>query len=426
MAPRRSRRLLALAGALLVSGAAARGAAGCSVYDRSLLEPVEAGVEAKNGVGWWSGPGADGCFSARFPRPEDRPAPSAAPNIEPVFLALRTMRIGSLDESGTLDPNAWQTIGFDLDGTCTGSDSCPSRGEPTVSCAPGSAQVARDGRLCRDNTFGRLEYTVQLVPEVSKKYGLNDDAFNCALCVGHYNFLIKLSGYNGTVNDDKVRVDLYPSPGLEAPLPWDCADPSWKTRPCFTADQPWTIRADSVLGSTEGTAVGPSRIFDDSAYVRDGYLVIRLPEDTLFWFPGDKAAAVAFPLKLQKGIVTGKVERGPDGVFRLTDGIIAGRARREDMLESFRLIGFCATDPNFPLMQEFLTGNMDLLADGTSDPSRPCDAMSVGLAFTGVQAKPGRLEAVKPLVECGGADAGADASAPVDAGTDAPVDAASD
>ena len=289
---------------------------------------------------------------------------------------------------------------------------------------PSSAQVARDGQFCRDNTFGRLEYTAQLVPELAKKYGLNDDAFNCALCTGQYNFLLKITGYNGLPDDDQVRVDLYPSPGLEKPLPWNCALPDWKTHPCFTPDLPWTLRADSVLGSTSGVDVGPSKLFDDSAYVREGYLVVRLPEDTLFWFPGTKALAVAYPLALQKGIVTGRIVKGPDGVYRIEDGIIAGRAKKDDMLRGFRLIGFCEDDANFPLMEQFISSNLDTLSDGTTDPARPCDSMSVGLAFTGLQAKPGKLEAVQPLVECGGklVDGGADASA--DAGADAPSDAA--
>ena len=221
-----------------------------------------------------------------------------------------------------------------------------------------------------------------------------------------------------------MRVDLYPSPGLEKPLPWNCALPDWKTHPCFTPDLPWTLRADSVLGSTSGVDVGPSKLFDDSAYVREGYLVVRLPEDTLFWFPGTKALAVAYPLALQKGIVTGRIVKGPDGVYRIEDGIIAGRAKKDDMLRGFRLIGFCEDDANFPLMEQFISSNLDTLSDGTTDPARPCDSMSVGLAFTGLQAKPGKLEAVQPLVECGGklVDGGADASA--DAGADAPSDAA--
>lgn len=416
--------LLLVAWALAASGALARGV-GCQVYDVSLLDPpADAGTTAKNGVGWWSRADSDGCFSAGVPRPEDRPPPSAAPNVEPIFMAVASMRIGSLDENGTLDPNAWQSIGFDLDGTCTGSDTCPRTGDPRVSCVPSSAQVARDGQFCRDNTFGRLEYTAQLVPELAKKYGLNDDAFNCALCTGQYNFLLKITGYNGLPDDDQVRVDLYPSPGLEKPLPWNCALPDWKTHPCFTPDLPWTLRADSVLGSTSGVDVGPSKLFDDSAYVREGYLVVRLPEDTLFWFPGTKALAVAYPLALQKGIVTGRIVKGPDGVYRIEDGIIAGRAKKDDMLRGFRLIGFCEDDANFPLMEQFISSNLDTLSDGTTDPARPCDSMSVGLAFTGLQAKPGKLEAVQPLVECGGklVDGGADASA--DAGADAPSDAA--
>ena len=51
-------------------------------------------------------------------------------------------------------------------------------------------------------------HTASLVPEVSNKYGLSHEKLNCDLCVGHYNFLLRISGYNGKANDDRVRIDL--------------------------------------------------------------------------------------------------------------------------------------------------------------------------------------------------------------------------
>ena len=405
---------------LLSAAAVMAGGHGCNTYDESLLtgEPIER-PPAKSGIGWWSENDGRGCFSAGMPRPEDRPKPGSDEDRGPIVLAISSMRLGSLNEQGAVDPNAWQDIGLDLDGVCTASETCTSD-DPPPSCKAGASQLPRDGRYCRDNTFGKLEYSAALVPQLAKKYGLSDDAFNCALCVGHYTFLIRITGYNGQPNDDRVRIDLYPSPGLEKPLPWDCSQPSWATQPCFTPDMPWTVQEEVLAEKRGGPDLPDSKIFSADAYVRDGYLVTELPEDTLFWFPGYKGLVVAYPIRLQKGIVVGKLIEGQDKIWRIEDGIIAGRARQKDVVDGFRLIGFCDTNDkdSYELMTTFVNDNLDVLADGRSDPNVPCDAMSMGVAFVARQARAGRPEAVAPLVECviprtgpgaGGDDAGSDA-----------------
>jgi hypothetical protein len=384
---------------LLLASAAGFVGAHCSVYDTSLLAPEPSRPAPKGGVGWWSGPGDRGCDSARMPTPDDRPAPGSDKVLPPIYLAIQSTRLGSLSETGALDNDAWQEIGFDLDGVCTGVDTCEGDDSPP-SCNPTVPQISTDGRVCRDNTFGRLEYAAALVPELSKTYGLNDDAFNCALCVGDYNFLFRISGYNGEPNDDQVRVDLYPSPGLDKPLPWNCADPSWKTRPCFTPEQQFQITPDSMNEPRGGPDLADAKIFDAAAYVREGYLIVRFPDDTHLWFPGYKALVVAYPITLQKGIVAGKIQRDPDGVWRITDGTIGGRVKGTDLITGFRELGLCEADPNYSVMADFVNKNLDVLVDGRRDATATCDGMSLGIAFKAQQVVAGKLMAVEPLKEC--------------------------
>ena len=371
----------------------------CSVYDESLLTPADPGVTPKGGVGFWSGPGDRGCFSARKPTAADRPPHGSDKVLPPIYLAVQSTRLGSLGEDGKLDNNAWQDIGFDLDGVCTGVESCTGDDSPP-SCKPTVPQISTDGHDCRDNTFGRLEYAAALVPEVSKKYGLNDDAFNCALCVGDYNYLFRISGYNGEANDDVVRVDLYPSPGLDKPLPWNCSDPSWKDHPCFTPDEKFQATPDSMTTPQGGPDLGDAKTFDDAAFVRDGYLVVTVPGDTLVWFPGYKALVVAYPIRLQQGIVAGKLTHDADDVWRITDGTIGGRVKGTDLVQGFRDLGLCEADPNYSVLTDFVNKNLDVLADGTNDSNRTCDAMSTGIAFTAQQVVAGGLTTVEPLKEC--------------------------
>jgi len=411
----------------------------CTIYTPDLVPEIEAG----SGIGWWSH-GIDGgdqtCLSAGMPTPSDRPAPSDSTVIAPIYLAVGSMRIGSQDPNFQPDPNAWQDLGMDIDGVCTNSPTC-LQDNPPVSCAPTETAIPYDGNYCRDNTFGKLEVQAASIPEVGGKYGLNDDAFNCALCTGAYNFLIKISNYNGTANDDSVRIDLYPSPGLESVLPWNCQDADWRSHPCFTADMPWLIRDTAVTQDAGGPSLPDAVLADPNAYVRDGYVVAELPPDTLFWFPsiaGRKSdVATAFPLKFTQALVAGQITKAEDGTWTIADGTIAGRSRESDIIEGFRLIGFCDTnDPqDFSLMQNYLHGSLDVLADGGNDPSTTCDGVSVGIAFTARQATPGSLIHVDELVECPEVDGGSDAStdAPDDAddggadgGDDAATDAAGD
>ncbi len=426
-----------LAAALAAGLAWGLGTAGssCNVYDASLLLQVdagssEAGPPERRGIGWWSGPADDprSCFSARFPRPEDRPPPSVKASIAPFYLAFQTLDTATLGEDGGLDREAWQGVGFDLDGTCTGSETCETPGETHISCKTESAGVPVDGKFCRDNTFGRLSYSASVVPEVGRAYGLNADAFNCALCVGAYNYLFRISEYNGEPDDDRVRVDLYPSPGLEQILPWDCRREDWKLRPCFTPDEKWNVREDVLTGPVPGPGqLPPSKLFDADAFVKKGVIVIALPANHVFWFPGNRALATAYPLAIQRGLVTAKLAKDKDNLWKATDGVVAGRARRDDVIKGFRLIGFCESDPNYKLLEPLISGNLDLLASGERNPQKPCDALSLGLPFTAIQALPGNPQKVTDLVECaardGGVDGGGDAG--VDAGVDA-MDAGSD
>jgi hypothetical protein len=407
--------------------------ASCNIYDSSLLVPGST-VPPGGGVGWWSGQTGQGgqCFSAGVPTNDGKPQPSGATALPPITLAIHDVELGALNKDGGADPNAWKDVGFDLDGLCTGSPTCDLGDQPTpIPCKAPTASIAYDGNYCRDNTFGRLEYTVSLVPEIVTKYGINDDAFNCALCVGDYNILIRLTDYNGTDTDDHVRVDLYPSPGLEKILPWDCSNDSWRSHPCFTPDQAWTVWDKFLTAQHDGPDLAPSTSFDDSAFVRNGYLVAHLPDGLRLWFPGTNALATPYPVYLQKGIVTAKLSRAQDQTWVATDGVIGGRIKQTDIIRGFREIGLCEQDKNYSLLPMFIDQNLDITSNGQNDSNATCDAMSMAIAFNAVQATAGKVAQATDPVECkygttppdGGAEGGAEAGTS-EGGTDAgPTDA---
>ena len=146
-------------------------------------------------------------------------------------------------------------------------------------------------------------------------------------------------------------------------------------------------------------------------YRRDGYLVVKFPDDTLVWFPGYKALVVAYPIRMQKGVVAGKLTHDPDGVWRITDGTIGGRVKGTDLVLGFRQLGLCEADvKSYSVMVDFVNKNLDVLADGRNDSEATCDAMSAGLAFKAQQIVAGKIFAVDPLKALTHVDGGPDAA----------------
>lgn len=391
--------------ALPVGAALAALVANCKVYPDSLLDPLpeaDAGagpVDGSPGIGFWSGPNETGCYSAGQPTEEMRPAPTDAPSIEPVYFAVSRLLLGSETPEGKVDENAWTAYGLDLDGVCSSSPTCPD--VEGVACKSINPRQSYDGNECRDNTFGHMEYFVTTIKELGEGYQLNDKAFNCGLAYGQYNMLIKISEYNGEANDDTVRVDLYPSPGLEEPVKLSCADFDTKNNNLpFNTAAPWFVDEASMPSPAPGPKLPDAKIFDAKAYVREGIIVARFADKVLLRFPDTNATFRPFPLYLTRGIVTARVAKGAGGTWELQGGTIAGRVLYDDVIQGFRQIGFCENEAAYTTMKNYTKASLDLLSTGEVDASKDCDALSMGVVFEAIEATPGKLAKVEPLIDC--------------------------
>jgi hypothetical protein len=364
--------------------------AGCSVYDASLVESKDAPLpenEWGSGLGWWSRKAADGCVRAGVPTVNDRPKNATGDGGPVLQFALRNMALGSLGRDQEPSREAWQSLGFDLDGLCTQSVTCPR--PPEFPCVTAGLSVL-DGFACRDNNFGRLASETVAASGIGTTVGLSNDGFNCSLCNGIYNFVIQLSQWNGEPNDSNVRIDFYPSPGIETLPAWQCrldTEPgAWRGNACWTKADRFLLKRDSFAGSlTPGAGLPPANLNDPSAYGKDGYVVGQLPPNTSLWFPGDRGEVRALPLNVQQGVFAGKLVQ-KDGVWRIEDGTIAGRSRGSDMIKAFRDLGFCEDHTLYGLMESFVTGNLDVLSSGANSPDAACDALSVGIGFEAEEA----------------------------------------
>lgn len=357
---------------------------------------------------WWSTAEMAGqCRSAGLPTGDARPPSSTdgSSAVPDLYFGFSKVRVGTTNRDGKEADDGWQDFGLDLDGVCTNSATCPN--SDRVSCHSAAASLPFDGQLCRDNTLARLQPVVADVPEIGERYGLSENVFNCALWRGSYNFVIRISGYNGERDDSRVRVDFYRSTGLEEQLPWQCKPDQSDFRdryPRWRSSLQWRVDEADLTEPIDTAGAWPDgRLADPDGYVRDGYLVAKIPEGANVGFIGDGSPHRGFVLRTQHGHMLGRLTREQDGTWAIVDGLAAGRIRNEDLILAFREVGFCeegSLSSFYESMVSYVQENADVLASGESDPEKPCDAMSYAIGFEAAQLTPGPSEYVAPRIEC--------------------------
>jgi cysteine-rich repeat protein len=324
--------------------------------------------------------------------------------VPDIYLGWSKLWIGETTLAGEASDVAWQSFGFDLDGTCTNSSTCDGPSDQQ-SCRASTMQIAFDGALCRDNTFASLQPVAAAVPEVGRRFGIGESVFNCNIWRGSYNMLWKLSNYNGNSDDSDVRVDFYVSPGLSRLPGWECPVDGFESKyPLWRPATPWLIDPATLTGSISTASKLPaSTVADPHAYVRGGYLVASFPDGASVRLAGDGTKFRGFAMRVHQAVWTGQLYKGQDDIWRMRDGLFAGRIRSADLIQSFRQIGLCkgiGLDSFYQDVTDYVDQNADLLSDGAVDRTRDCDAMSFGVAFEASQVTPGMSSDAVPLVEC--------------------------
>jgi hypothetical protein len=375
----------------------------------------DGGLVCNWGDCWWSKTDpVTGCHDVGMPTAADRPKPTGGSDIPPIYLGVTHLWVGqsSPQDAGT-SLTAYEYFGLDLDGTCTNPAGCSNAKKTGVVSCKAPVGVPPDGFGCRDNMFAKLDPLAAQIP-VTKPFGVAQSAYNCSFFRGSFNIIIKISGYNGTANDDTVRVDAYMSPGLETLPSWTCAtDPTpQKDQAPWLPNNPWYVDQGGLSGpiTTAGQLPPAKTIFDANAYVRQGYLVAQFPDGIQLHFPGDDSGRTppnsvypGFSLIIYGGEVVGHLHKNAESLWALDDALVVGRIKTTDLLQGFRLIGAC---PNtigcsyYGTLTSFLGTYPDIMADGGAFPSSTCDALSVGFAVQASVVTPGHAFPVQPQVEC--------------------------
>jgi hypothetical protein len=328
---------------------------------------------------------ADPCRHAVPPPP---PAKDDDPNgaVPALIVAIR-----EISARGALDGGA--ANGYDLDGVCT------CFGDPTTAHGGGPSCAAPDGGAPACDTDGGVD------GQLGNLLAGYPDFFGGVQSNGGPTLLIKITGYNGRANDREVFVGVYGSTGIYDPTGCGGSSdaggvppyaPTWKGCDRWSLDEQYVL-----AGTTEPTSFSPG-------YVTDHILVMRQITRPIGFLVGNTslpvtgatitARLVPVDAKLVDIVPTPEVGK----LFRLAEGLLAGRATTTDALRGFA--GSMAFNADGPLCGKpsfftavktaFVCPNADITSNvGRDFASDTCDAISVGLGFAALPAQAG---AVRP------------------------------
>lgn len=277
-----------------------------------------------------------------------------------------------LDQSDDL----WRDIGWDLDGVQTESfmdfHPCTPPGEPVPPL---------DGNEGVDNAFGESILSQIVMFNSAFEPNARQEMENGEA------ILIVLRNWNGEDDDPQVEATMIQALGVNRvdgqPLPqWD-------------GDDRWIQADTSFVGGNPDVP----QIFNDNAYVRNRMLVFQLPDRrpiTLPWVDNNR-----FDLYLIDAHLTGTISS--DGT-RLERVWLAGRYPRVELAAAWEVAGLCEGTVSRALVDDLLNDELDIrdpVGSGTG-PSVECNAISVAIELTGYLAELDTIASPPPPdpVEC--------------------------
>jgi len=295
--------------------------------------------------------------------------------------------------------DTWKQIGFDLDGIVTSNSSrlgsclSPSHQPPPI-----------DGTNGIDNVFGST-----LGPQLT---GVLHPTFESDLCCfaqhGRGVLILRVSDWNGAANDDQVTASLLSAvDGTAEPVAnvtWDASEhglvrTSDNSRAGIVSSAPrsssyYVSRGDFQIGHEGDYASVKQR--DASAYIREGYLVMTVNSAYPVTLSFADLAGIRIPLiggrlvarisadkdYIDVGALGGRMSEA--GIVEMTLGSLANEindaASVADRMSDCEVVSDAASG----LVHDYadVTSSLD---DG--DASNECDAVSVGIGFTGVRVR---------------------------------------
>lgn len=307
----------------------------------------------------------------------------AAPttSTESRTFALNQLFLGETGRNGAPLKDAWKDYGYNIDGKTTTKES------KDVCQRQGGADSAKqeDGKEGIDNAFGRtvLGFILGLVPTPSK-------TINDSIQGGSFTILLDVKG----LTDSPEQTNT----GLSGRLLVGGAYSDDTTKkPTFSPTDDWPYRANPIVPI-------------DGAYINNGVFVNGAGgakvELSLF------IQGVALSLVINRAAITFKHAPPND----ITEGTISGVINTEELVSGIeKVAGRISTQlcggSTLDTIKQTIRQASDIRDDGTNAEGVPCNAISIGLGFTGKRIgapKTIAKESAAPPDPCTAGDGGAD------------------
>lgn len=282
----------------------------------------------------------------------------SAPSCEPydgAVLAIDEIYLGANGFDGTQASDAWKEFGFDLDGQTTGADT-------SKHCLPmmgGATSAFGDGQMGRDNSFGR-----NVLPAVNALVPPLDQQANDAISTGQFTQLFAFEGLGSEANVDKLTTRVFGG----APLG---KSPAWNGGDCWPLlHETLTNPADPASAKTlfNNTKIVNNRW--ESNGTRDFVLALNV-------------AGITVPVTIYQARMSAQLAPTHEGGAL---GQIGGYVKTEEFVKSVRVVagvlGQTACTAFDSVLANQIRRASDILDDGTQDPTKTCNAISVGIGFT--------------------------------------------
>ncbi|AKF04457.1 hypothetical protein [Sandaracinus amylolyticus] len=268
-------------------------------------------------------------------------------------------------------PDAWRTLGHDLDGLCTD----PLMTD-TVECRTTTGPVL-DGLGGIDNATSRVLAGTRILWPT---WLADAQAFaRERMRQGEVVPIMRIRGWSGEPDDARVEVWVAGSVDVlhaDTPAPDGGVLEEDPSRP----DPAWdgTDRAYVADGYFSVSDIGMPLIGDDDAYVAGGTLVARIPDRAPFDVAARSAGGVARMVLTDARFVGALAADGT----RFDHAMVVGRWGRNDLLGYLEDVGICSSDPDFAPLRVAIEQALDLRSDPSSTgPDLACDATSIALPF---------------------------------------------
>jgi hypothetical protein len=326
----------------------------------ALIASVEACGGSTYGVtGLDGGPSPEGGGGEGGPVP----LPEAGPDsgvLTPLTVfgayAVRTVFLGETNRASVPTKDAWKTYGENIDGI--NSVKAMASGECKLLAGADSAK-REDGIGGIDNSFGRtvLGFILGLVPTPSKTS----------------NDLIETGGRT-------MMLNLLPAAGGRPASVGFLSASASSTPPVWNGTDVRGVSSGSVgSGPADALSISMTPAMNGSLVVSgvaSGTFYLELP-----------LQGVAWRIPIRNARMT--MDVGTDGV-RGTTGNLAGIAPTEELVaEIVKVAGQISTQlcggSTLDTIKQTIRQASDILVDGTQDPSRDCNGISVGIGFEAVK-----------------------------------------